>query len=111
MRAGSLLVAAASLFVTPTFAVDERNVDHCAQHYFTEDATDADRAIAACTRIIDASNEALCHRFVAYHNRGMGYFAKADYDRAIADHTEAIKLDPTNPISYWMRAMDWGKKG
>ncbi|MGP0088901.1 MAG: hypothetical protein ACLPKB_02915 [Xanthobacteraceae bacterium] len=41
----------------------------------------------------------------------MAYFAKADYDHAIADHTEAIKLDPTNPISYWMRAMNWGNKG
>src|SRR5580704_4413711 len=106
MRAGSLFVAAVatSLLATPISAVGQRDVDDCGRHYFTVEATDADRVIAACTRIIDASSEALCHRFVAYHNRGMAYFVKEDYDRAIADHTEGIRLDPTNPISYWMRS-------
>ena len=30
----------------------------------------------------------------AYNTRGMSYAEKGDYDRAIADFTEAIRLDP-----------------
>ena len=30
----------------------------------------------------------------AYNNRGFAYGSKGDYDRAIADYTEAIRLDP-----------------
>ena len=30
----------------------------------------------------------------AYNNRGLAYRAKGDYDHAIADYNEAIRLDP-----------------
>src|ERR1700719_2503879 len=58
MRARNLFVAAvaASLLATPVTVVGQRNVDDCGRHYFTVDVTGADRVIAACTRIIDASN-------------------------------------------------------
>jgi Flp pilus assembly protein TadD len=31
---------------------------------------------------------------VAYYNRGIAYRMKGDTDRAIADHRQALKLDP-----------------
>ncbi len=33
-----------------------------------------------------------------YISRGLVYFSKGDYDRAIADYTEVVRLDP-NPRS------------
>jgi tetratricopeptide (TPR) repeat protein len=32
----------------------------------------------------------------AYNNRGLAYYSKKDYDRAIADHEAALRIDPNN---------------
>jgi lipoprotein NlpI len=53
-----------------------------------------DAGIAACTREIESGKHrgpALAQR---YYNRGVGYYQKEDSDRAIADFSEAIRLDP-----------------
>ena len=34
-----------------------------------------------------------------------------DYDRAIADFTEAIRLDPKDDWAYYYRAQSWNAKG
>ena len=46
-----------------------------------------------------------------YYSRGYEYFAKKDYDRAIADFTQAIKLDPNDAIAYGRRAKAYFAKG
>ena len=38
------------------------------------------------------------------YNRGVAYFNKGEYDQAIADCTEAIRLHPQNPSFYLSRA-------
>jgi len=52
----------------------------------------ADTIIAACTAVISESNEG--DRAIAFMFRGNAYQAKGDLDHAIADHSEAIRLDP-----------------
>ena len=37
---------------------------------------------------------------MSYYNRGTAYSTMHEYDKAIADFTEAIKLDPKNHYSY-----------
>jgi Flp pilus assembly protein TadD len=44
-------------------------------------------------------------------NRGAEYGAKEDYDRAIADHDQAIKIDPKNALAYNNRGIMKLKKG
>ena len=39
----------------------------------------------------------------AYHNRGIAYASKGDYDRAIADYDKAIQLQPDNALVYLNR--------
>ena len=39
----------------------------------------------------------------AYYDRGIEYFRRLDYDRAIADFTQAIRLNPNNAIAYYNR--------
>lgn len=54
-----------------------------------------DAGIAACTREIESGKykgPALAQR---YYNRGVGHTQRDDNDRAIADYSEAIRLDPT----------------
>ena len=46
----------------------------------------------------------------AYANRGLAYGKKGDYDKAIADYTEAIRLNP-NAEAYSNRGLAYRKKG
>ncbi len=39
-----------------------------------------------------------------YYNRGVAYAEKSEYDKVIADCSEAIRLDPRMPIFYSLRA-------
>lgn len=63
-----------------------------------------DTAIEACTRAIDSKkfNNKKQARVLSllYTNRGVEYEIKKDFDKAIADHDQAIKVDPKNPAPY-----------
>ena len=61
-----------------------------------------DVAIAACTRAI---NSGAGRPSINYNNRGEAYRGKGDMDRAIADFTEAIRLDPKYAIAYINRGL------
>jgi tetratricopeptide (TPR) repeat protein len=39
------------------------------------------------------------------------YYTKRDYDRAIADYTQAIRLDPNLALAYLSRGAAYGNKG
>jgi len=57
---------------------------------------DWDTQIESCTTLIQSSQERARDRAFAYSNRGHAWFAKGDNDRATADYSEAIRLDPKN---------------
>ena len=63
---------------------------------FTSFTTDAevDAQIAACSRIINSGTNTGDDLALAYFSRGMGYYNKGDYDRAIADYDKSIRLKP-----------------
>ena len=64
-------------------------------------------AVAALTRAMEAgaSDPTL------YHNRGAGYSLLNQLDRALADYSEAIRLDPGNARAYEARARVYLKRG
>jgi lipoprotein NlpI len=47
---------------------------------------------------------------VAFNNRGMAYQAKAQYDRAIADFDQAIRLDPKFAVAFYNRGLAFGSR-
>ena len=59
-----------------------------------QDAADRDRAIAGCTALIQSGQETMEHLAVAFNNRGYAYSTTGQYDRAIADFDQAVRLDP-----------------
>ena len=63
-----------------------------------------DTAIEACTRAIDSKkfNNKKQVRVLSllYTNRGVEYEIKKDLGHAIADHDQAIKIDPKNSAAY-----------
>lgn len=74
---------------------------------------DADARISACSRIIDESgggrNSTM--RAGAFNNRGIAYFSKGEFDRAIRDFDEAIAAKPNNPVLRHNRGMALYNKG
>jgi regulator of sirC expression with transglutaminase-like and TPR domain len=46
-----------------------------------------------------------------YYERGLSYFAKSDYDRAVADYNTAIELDPDYAAAYYDRGLAYAAKG
>ncbi len=64
---------------------------------------DQDLRIRGCTSIIEGS--ATGSKPAAYNARGSAYYDKGDYDSAIADLSEAIRLDPKDANAYYHRGL------
>jgi tetratricopeptide (TPR) repeat protein len=58
------------------------------------DGIDMDRQIKACTEYIRQNPSNKTKLAAAYFNRGLAYQAKGDHDRAIADHSKVIEINP-----------------
>ncbi|MGQ0681202.1 tetratricopeptide repeat protein [Bradyrhizobium sp.] len=74
-------------------AADDRST--CAQR-------GSDDRIAACSRVIEKSGR---RDAWAYDNRGAEYGNKGDYDRALADFNEAIRINPKFSLAHRDRGL------
>jgi len=72
--------------------------DRCQEHVSKKEY---DKAIEACTALIDSRNQLT---YLTFYNRGFAYSKKGEYDRAIADYTSGLELDPKNERLYQARA-------
>jgi tetratricopeptide (TPR) repeat protein len=74
--------------------------------------SDGDDALAACTRLISSKTLRGGELAQAYLSRGLIYIRfRADWDRAIADYDEALKLNPKIAGAYTGRAAANLRKG
>ena len=67
-------------------------------------------AIEACSRAITSGKIKGRTLSLLYTNRGVEYGLKKDFERAIADHDQAIKLDPKNSLAFNNRGNAHGDK-
>ena len=86
---GTVTACAVLLLSMPALRASEKDVIDCAR--FSEDI---DSTMAACTRVIDDRNEEPFRRAGAYFSRALLWSVKRDFDRAIADYSESIKISP-----------------
>ena len=98
----SAIVVVTALPFCGTAAADDRETCKTAS---------GDVAIAACSRAIASKKHKGRNLSLLHTNRGVEYGAKDDYDRAIADHDQAIKIDPKNALAYNNRGIVKLKKG
>jgi tetratricopeptide (TPR) repeat protein len=107
MRTDCLIVAAVvlNLFLQPALAATKKDIADCQQ------TKDWDRQIAGCTRILNTKGLPNQARASVLAARGYGRLQKADFDRAIADADEAIRLDPKFAHGYTVRGTAHYSKG
>ncbi|HEX9193270.1 MAG TPA: aspartyl protease family protein [Burkholderiales bacterium] len=70
----------------------------------------ADARIAACTRAIASGKLSSKNLGFTYNNRGNAWGTKGQYDKAIADFDEAIRLNPQDAPTYGNRGHAWYRK-
>src|ERR1700735_1768454 len=106
MRFGAILLAVVTIFLAPrSYALDQRDLKNCDQ------STDWDRKIAGCTKLLAEPRfppEALSTIYAA---RGTGWASKNDFDRAIIDFDQSLRLNPKNLVALSNRGAAWLLKG
>lgn len=67
---------------------------------------DWDTQIKSCTALIQSGTELKENEAIAFYNRALAYENKEKYDLAIADFTEAIRLNPNDADFFLYREID-----
>ena len=104
---GALLIAAGSVatLIAPVAAQSSEQI----RGWCFEDATD-DQTIQGCSNVIKANREAPQDLANAYFNRGSAYAGKFQYERAIQDYDQAIKLVPAFSRAFQQRGLAYANK-
>jgi len=76
-----------------------------------DNAFSPDQRISGCTAAIESGRWSGQDLAWAFNNRGLAYQDKHDYDRAIADYDEAIRLDPKYDPAFNNRGAAYLAKG
>ena len=72
---------------------------------------DWDQQIKSCTALIQSDQELKENLAIAYYNRGLAYENKENYERAIADYSETIRLNPNDAEAFFYRSLDKERMG
>ena len=107
IRQSTLFVAVAVLLRLGGAASAQWNEDAqaCAE------ISDADAALAHCTRAIDTGQLSPAGLAITLNNRANAYQNKRDWDRAIADYNEALRLEADSALFRNNRGAAYQHKG
>ncbi len=113
-RAFNPIIAAAAVFVA-AFSAAESDGAELSQNWMLcvnkNVIFSRDLAISGCTAIIQSGRETERNLAMAFNNRGTAYSDKKDYDRAIADYSEAIRLNGNYATAFSNRGVAYRAKG
>jgi len=70
-----------------------------------------DTSIEACTRAIKSGRYDKRNLAIVYSNRGNQWDRMGQFEKAIADHNEAIRIDPTYGAGYMHRGNIYARHG
>jgi tetratricopeptide (TPR) repeat protein len=90
----------ATVAAAPAAATDSSD---CTAQFYTA-AKDPAARLAACTRVIESSESGEYERSTAYAQRGLTFRQTGEFERAIADYDEALRIYPTFAGPHVLRA-------
>ena len=67
--------------------------------------------IAGCGRLLQDPNVTSENKAIAYFNRGHAHSDRKEFDLAVADNTEALKLNPQYAAAYMNRGFAYAAEG
>jgi tetratricopeptide (TPR) repeat protein len=97
-----MLALAALVMSTPAYALSPL-WDQCKD---VNNPDTVEEALAACDRLLGDSGEAK-NRAMLLRNRCGIYYTKSDYDNALADCNQALRMEPESAIGYNRRGLIW----
>jgi len=100
----ALAVCAALAAALPARGASQHDHDDC-------NSADVERNIAGCARVAADETESAKVRAIARVGRALALDRKGDLDGALADFTEAIRLDPDDSLALSDRGVLWREKG
>jgi len=71
----------------------------------------SDLSMSSCTAVIQSGYETQENLTAAFFHRGNAYVMKRQYDRAIEDYDQAIRLNPNDVKSFFNRGFTYSNKG
>jgi tetratricopeptide (TPR) repeat protein len=106
MRA--ILLATVLACIGPGFVATAQTLDQqwawCRGEY-------SERLIPACTAVLQSHRQTPENLARAFYYRGRALAAESQFDRAIKDFDQAIRLDPNFPDAFNFRGVAWAGKG
>jgi tetratricopeptide (TPR) repeat protein len=69
--------------------------------------TNSDKAVVACTKIVDANRQSKKSLAMAYRNRGLVYAKKGDFAKALPDFNAAIERNGRFADAYYDRGLTY----
>ncbi len=109
---GALVGLSASLLLAASSASAAAQADWGKAHdRCVSELNDMDLIVASCNLVIDSGKLDQAGLSVAYMSRGNAWNVKGDYDRALADYDQSIKLKADDNLTYNNRARAWLGKG
>src|SRR5579863_4544332 len=71
---------------------------------------DPEQSLRACSALIQSGHEKGISLAKAFYDRGLAYVRKSDYDRAIQDYDQALRLNPTFADALYSRGSAYANK-
>ena len=104
MRIAAVCLVAALASSPAALADSKQDWDDCT-------SSDADVSLAGCSNIIGRAKDTKNNLAIAYFNRGIAYQNKGDHAKAIAESSQSIKLNASDPAAYRNRGYSYAQTG
>src|SRR5262245_40829284 len=103
---GAAIVAISVLYAAPAIAQTQQQLNWCSG----KDGATPELKISGCTAVIQSGRYSGRNLAIVFTIRGNAYRKEGQYDRAIADYDQAIRIDPNLADAYFSRGAAYDEK-